>query len=262
VAFWEHIRLIQQKCRQLQADPLRWAVELQEAPSILNFPHVQGRSLNFLIVLLLYLAYPKRGIEKLKIKKRWFLATLLVVLIGGCDGGTATPSVDIEVTVGAVEQSNESNDDPPLMSTVQVIPSNQVAENNDNYNTNPPEYMRDVWLCTSSDMKTVDDLTTSDVEDYRCFVTVEYTEQFAIVRSNGIPNHDYESGLGCCAAEVDYEWRIPLKPELASSVTYAPERGAVAISVNGVPFFGPEEGPGGDAVALHFEYFVEEIDSL
>jgi len=29
----------------------------------------------------------------------------------------------------------------------------------------------------------------------------------------------------------------------------APERGAVAFAVNGVPIFGPEDGPGGDAVA-------------
>ena len=29
------------------------------------------------------------------------------------------------------------------------------------------------------------------------------------------------------------------------------------MSVNGAPIFGPEEGPGGDAVALHFDYFNE-----
>jgi hypothetical protein len=124
--------------------------------------------------------------------------------------------------------------------------------------TGVPGYMDGVWLCTNSSALIVDDLSTGQLESYRCSVAVEYTDEFAIVRSNGIPNHDYESGLGCCAAEIEYEWKIPLKPDLASSVTYAPERGAIAISVNGVPFFGPEEGPGGDAVALHFEYFVED----
>ena len=121
-----------------------------------------------------------------------------------------------------------------------------------------PKYMDGVWLCTDASAPLVDDLSTEQPEGYRCSVTIEYTDEFAIVKSNGIPNHDYESGLGCCAGEVDYEWRIPLKPELAASATYAPERGPIAISVNGVPFFGPEEGPGGDAVALHFEYFVED----
>ena len=118
--------------------------------------------------------------------------------------------------------------------------------------------MEDVWLCTDSDVETVDDLTTSRIENYVCSLNVEYTEEFVIVKSNGIPNHDYESGLGCCAAEISYEWKIPLNPEISPSLTYAPDRGAIAISVNGVPFFGPEEGPGGDAVALHFEYFVED----
>ena len=121
-----------------------------------------------------------------------------------------------------------------------------------------PKYMDGVWLCADASAPLVDDLSTEQPEGYRCSVTIEYTDEFAIVKSNGIPNHDYESGLGCCAGEVDYEWRIPLKPELAASATYAPERGPIAISVNGVPFFGPEEGPGGDAVALHFEYFVED----
>ena len=132
----------------------------------------------------------------------------------------------------------------PQVSSLSPISPVQVMEKNAN-NSYVPEYMKDVWLCTGSDIETVDDLTTPDVENYKCSITVEYNDHFAKVRSNGIPSHDYESGLGCCAGEVEYEWRIPLKPNLASSVTYAPERGAVAISVNGVPFFGPEEGPGG-----------------
>ena len=38
----------------------------------------------------------------------------------------------------------------------------------------------------------------------------------------------------------------------------APDRGPIAITVTGVPIYGPEEGPGGDAVALHFDYFEED----
>jgi hypothetical protein len=138
-----------------------------------------------------------------------------------------------------------------------VIPS-KPTETSSAANTYIPKYMEGVWLCLNSSTLAVDDLTTENVEGYRCSVTVEYTAAFAVVRSNGIPNHDYESTLGCCAAEVDYEWKIPLNPKKSASVTYAPERGPVAISVNGVPFYGPEEGPGGDAVALHHDYFRED----
>ena len=46
--------------------------------------------------------------------------------------------------------------------------------------------MKDVWLCTDSDVETVDDLTTSGIENYVCSLNVEYTEEFVIVKSNGI----------------------------------------------------------------------------
>jgi hypothetical protein len=173
----------------------------------------------------------------------------LMVMLAGCDGGGSqtgdTPTSVRETPTVVINELDETDQ------------TSVIAQNN-SIHSSIPKYMDGVWLCVNSSAPLVDDLSTEQSEGYRCSVTVEYTIEFAIVKSNGIPNHDYESGLGCCAAEVDYEWKIPLNPELASSVTYAPERGAVAISVNGVPFFGPEEGPGGDAVALHFEYFVED----
>ena len=38
----------------------------------------------------------------------------------------------------------------------------------------------------------------------------------------------------------------------------APERDAVALAVNGIPIFGPEDGPGGDAVAGHEGEYEED----
>ncbi len=121
-----------------------------------------------------------------------------------------------------------------------------------------PTYMRGVWLCTYEETARYDDLTTEKIETLPCTVSVEYTDRFAVVSANGIPNHDFESGPGCCAEPQQYVWRIPLQPIMASESKFAPERGAVAISVNGVPFYGPEDGPGGDAVAAHHDYYVED----
>jgi hypothetical protein len=180
---------------------------------------------------------PTQTVSKLK-SELTATATLLPTAI-------PTPTLARETPAVAINELDE-------------IEQTSVITQNNGIHSSIPTYMDGVWLCANSSAPLVDDLSTEQSEDYSCSVTVEYTDEFAIVKSNGIPNHDYESGLGCCAAEVDYEWKIPLKPELASSVTYAPKRGAIAISVNGVPFFGPEEGPGGDAVALHFEYFVED----
>ncbi|OUV39345.1 MAG: hypothetical protein CMA18_002785 [Methanobacteriota archaeon] len=106
---------------------------------------------------------------------------------------------------------------------------------------------------------------------FQCEVTVTVQNGNMVVQSNGIPNHDFLSTMGCCAPEMDYTSTFPLDPvndttgghdstncpASAGRWECVPARGAVAMSVNGAPIFGPEEGPGGDAVALHFDYFNE-----
>ena len=107
---------------------------------------------------------------------------------------------------------------------------------------------------------------------FQCEISVTVQNGEMVVETNGIPNHDFLSTRGCCAPEKDYTAYITLTPEndtagghtttncpaSAGRWECAPDRGAVAIGVNGVPIFGPEEGPGGDAVALHFDYFNED----
>ncbi|MEC7837272.1 MAG: YHYH protein [Chloroflexota bacterium] len=122
----------------------------------------------------------------------------------------------------------------------------------------PNSLYTNAWLCTDDDSVEVDDLSTSTEDSWKCYVDIELSDDSVIVTSSGIPNHDFQSGLGCCAQEVDYQWIIPTSPQFTEEITMAPDRGAVAITVTGVPIFGPEEGPGGDAVALHFDYFEED----
>jgi predicted esterase len=107
---------------------------------------------------------------------------------------------------------------------------------------------------------------------FQCDVSVTVQNNEMVVESNGIPNHDFLSTMGCCAPEMDYTSTFPLNPvndttgghdttncpASAGRWECVPDRGTVAMSVNGAPIFGPEEGPGGDAVALHFEYFNED----
>tara|TARA_B110000444_G_scaffold60463_1_gene56430 strand:+ start:77031 stop:79952 length:2922 start_codon:yes stop_codon:yes gene_type:complete len=107
---------------------------------------------------------------------------------------------------------------------------------------------------------------------FQCQVSVTVQNDEMIVVSNGIPNHDFLSTMGCCAPEMDYTTTFPLNPVNDTSGGHdtsncpasagrwecVPDRGTVAMSVNGAPIFGPEEGPGGDAVALHFDYFNED----
>jgi hypothetical protein len=116
-------------------------------------------------------------------------------------------------------------------------------------NNNTNALYTNAWLCTDDEGERFDDLSTSSEETWKCFVEIEMTDDSVIVTSSGIPNHDFQSKLGCCAEENDYRWIIPTYPKFSEEITMAPDRGPIAITVTGVPIYGPEEGPGGDAVA-------------
>ena len=81
------------------------------------------------------------------------------------------------------------------------------STNNDSNNS----FYTNAWLCTENESITVDDLSTEVEELWKCFVDVEIIDDSVIITSSGIPNHDFESGLGCCAQEVNYEWIIPVE---------------------------------------------------
>jgi len=124
----------------------------------------------------------------------------------------------------------------------------------------PDDAWANVWLCNSATVES-EDLTGGGSQT--CSVSTEVVGNNLVITSTGIPNHDFESTLGCCASEQNQEWTIPLEPELSNAdPVAAPERGAVAFTVTGVAIYGPEEGPGGDAVALEYEYFVEDRQAV
>lgn len=117
-----------------------------------------------------------------------------------------------------------------------------------------------VWLCEDSPIES-EDLTAGGTQT--CLVTTEVVGDNLVITTNGIPNHNFESTLGCCASEQNSVWTIPLTPALSGGdpVT-APDRGPVAFTVSGVAIYGPEEGPGGDAVALEYGYFIEDRQAV
>jgi len=123
--------------------------------------------------------------------------------------------------------------------------------------------LKDVWDCASEDI-IISDLTSGGDSSLKCSVEITYTDTEVIIRSNGIPPHDIESTLGCCASEQNSVWRIPINPteDTDGEYTFAPERGPVGFTVAGVALYGPEEGPGGDAVALEHAYFVEDRQQI
>ena len=140
------------------------------------------------------------------------------------------------------------------------------------------QFWLDVFRCqTGQNITQVDDLTTTAVETHECSVSITMNETQITIVTNGLPDHDFESTLACsqandCTRAQDYEWTIPRSPvndttgghdstncpEANGDYECAAALGEVAIAINGVPFYGPEDGPGGDAVASHHGVYQED----
>ncbi|MCH2619585.1 MAG: YHYH protein [Candidatus Poseidoniia archaeon] len=139
-----------------------------------------------------------------------------------------------------------------------------IANNGCSY----PSYMDDVWQCIDGGVM-VQDLTGNDDEE--CSVTLSYDATYMTVTTPGIANHDMEGGPGGEINSQDYSWKLPLvpvddddcNPDVSTDgCDMAPDRGPVAVAVNGVPFYGPEDGPGGDAVASHIGIYEEDRQQI
>ncbi|GAB4545061.1 MAG: hypothetical protein OHK0023_02790 [Anaerolineae bacterium] len=74
-------------------------------------------------------------------------------------------------------------------------------------------------------------------------LSVECSASTMTVRSNGIPNFEYVQVTPNRLTQQNYAWQIPLNPQKASAPSQIPLVGAVAIAVNGLPIFGPNEAP-------------------
>ena len=130
----------------------------------------------------------------------------------------------------------------------------------------------DKFLCQNGTGVGIDDYNTSGDDNHICSVTITLENDTVTISSNGIPNHDLESGPGCCTSAQSYTWVVPRSPtndttgehnsencpEANGDYQCAADRGDIAIAINGVPIFGPEDGPGGDAVASNEGVYEED----
>ena len=63
-----------------------------------------------------------------------------------------------------------------------------------------------------------------------------------IVRGNGIPHYEFVQVTPNPLLTSDREYRINLDPRLAETPSPIPLLGTVGVAINGIPFFGPNEG--------------------
>ena len=131
-----------------------------------------------------------------------------------------------------------------------------------------PSYLDNVWLCIGGGIM-VQDLSGNDEEE--CSVTISSDGVYMTISTPGIANHDMEGGTAGNIAAQDFDWKLPITPtnntDCNPSISIngcdiAPDRGPVAVAVNGVPFYGPEDGPGGDAVAHEIGMYDEDRQEI
>ena len=182
---------------------------------------------------------------------------------------SGTPSEILEETTFTIYANNSIGS---ASSTLRLT----IFENS--YAEDMAQFWLDFFQCqTNEDRPMVDDLDTNGDDNHQCEVSITLNSTHVIITTNGIPNHDFESTNACtqgndCTAAQNYEWSIPRNPtvdttgghnsnacpEANGDYQCAAERGAIAVAINGVPIYGPEDGPGGDAVAAEHGAFVED----
>ena len=138
------------------------------------------------------------------------------------------------------------------------------------------QFWIDKFLCQNGSGVEVDDYNTSGHDSHVCGVSVAIDGDNVTITMNGLPNHDLESGPGCCASSQNYVLSVPRSPtndtegghndancpEAGGAYECAADRGEIAYALNGVPIFGPEDGPGGDAVASHHGVYEEDRQEI
>ncbi|PRP94064.1 hypothetical protein ENSA5_41760 [Enhygromyxa salina] len=75
------------------------------------------------------------------------------------------------------------------------------------------------------------------------FLDVYCEDDEVIVESNGIPAYEFVELTPNPLDEQDWRWHFPRNPELAAQTTEVPLLGPAGTAVNGLPFYGPNEGP-------------------
>lgn len=91
---------------------------------------------------------------------------------------------------------------------------------------------------------------TNPAHPFRANVKVDVTDDFFIVHSTGIPDHDTGKFPNAhnpnTIREQNYTFKVPRHPKLSDKVTRTP-MGPIGVAVNGVPFYNPYTREGQDA---------------
>jgi hypothetical protein len=74
-------------------------------------------------------------------------------------------------------------------------------------------------------------------------LTVTCLDESVIVQSNGMPHYTFQPMTPNPLQEQAFDWSFPRYPEVAASPTEIPLLGTAGVAINGIPIYGPNEGP-------------------
>lgn len=72
---------------------------------------------------------------------------------------------------------------------------------------------------------------------------VECEDDALVISSNAIPHYEFVPITPNPLVPLDRDYRLPLRPELAEKPSPLPLLGPSGVAINGIPLFGPNEGP-------------------
>jgi len=72
---------------------------------------------------------------------------------------------------------------------------------------------------------------------------VSCSDTTVTVRSNGIPPYEFERVTPADLRAQEHVWTFPRDPQLADEIVPIPLLGPIAVATNGLPIYGPNEGP-------------------
>ena len=204
------------------------------------------------------------------------IETVLVVVSEPIQGCTDSEANNYNTTATEDDGSCEYDEEPVQGCTDESADNFDSAATEDDgtceYDNSNPDTGSSAWwsetlICDEDEVPIVDDYTTEENDNHKCDLSFVIEDGNITINTNGLPNHDFESTLGCCASAQSDTYTIPLTPiddsDCNPSVSsdgcvMAPIRGTIAFTVTGVAIYGPEDGPGGDAVALEEGAYEQE----
>ena len=77
----------------------------------------------------------------------------------------------------------------------------------------------------------------------KAFIRAGCTADRLIIQGNGIPNFEFVPVTPNPLMVQNYTWRLPKRPRPAAVKRQVPLLGPIAVAVNGLPIFGPNEAP-------------------